>query len=153
MIGTRNGGHRRREINRNPKTLNPFWPISGVGDTACQESEDIRMMAMKEKVQNFGPKEIEEKVRVPACAPSVEPASTFALHRELPDNTLVMDSCSRHEGRYYAFCPRTPTDIENLRQSLFDPLDFTPEVGCLKGFHITRAETQGPRIRPAWRNS
>jgi len=55
------------------------------------------------------------------------------------DNTIILDGCNREEGRCYAFCPRTPTDLGALRQRLYDPQDLTPELGSLKGFYMTRA--------------
>jgi coenzyme F420 hydrogenase subunit beta len=55
------------------------------------------------------------------------------------DNTILLDACGREEGRCYAFCPRTPTNLEALRKRFFDPGDLTPEVGAVKGFHMTRA--------------
>jgi coenzyme F420 hydrogenase subunit beta len=55
------------------------------------------------------------------------------------DNTVVLHECDLSSGRCYTFCPRTPTHLEELRQSLFDPRDLGPELGALKGFYVTRA--------------
>ncbi|HXZ37845.1 MAG TPA: Coenzyme F420 hydrogenase/dehydrogenase, beta subunit C-terminal domain [Thermodesulfobacteriota bacterium] len=54
------------------------------------------------------------------------------------DHTILLDPCGREEGRCYAFCPRTPTDLQTLRQR-YDPHDLTPELGAVRGFHLTRA--------------
>src|SRR4030042_287978 len=51
----------------------------------------------------------------------------------------------RKEGRCYAFCPRTPTDLQALRQELLDPGDWVPELGPLKGFYMTRASDEKVR--------
>ena len=61
------------------------------------------------------------------------------------DHTIFVDPCDREEGRCYAFCPRTPTDLQTLRESLFDRGDFTPELGPLKGFYMTRAADEQVR--------
>lgn len=61
------------------------------------------------------------------------------------DKTVVKDVCDRATGRCYAFCPRTPTDLESIRKQLFDPQDLTPELGAVKGFYLTRASD--PDIR------
>ncbi len=55
------------------------------------------------------------------------------------DNTVVLHECDLSFGRCYTFCPRTPTDLQELRQLLFDPGDLGPELGPLKGFYVTRA--------------
>lgn len=54
------------------------------------------------------------------------------------DHTIILDPCEREEGRCYAFCPRTPTDLEILRRQ-YDPRSLTPELGALRGFYLTRA--------------
>lgn len=61
------------------------------------------------------------------------------------DNTIILDTCDREEGRCYAFCPRTPTDLQALRGQLFRKEDFTVELGPVKGFYMTRAAD--PEIR------
>ena len=61
------------------------------------------------------------------------------------DKTVVKDVCDRGVGRCYAFCPRTPTDLESIRKQLFDSQDLTPELGAVKGFYLTRASD--PDIR------
>jgi coenzyme F420 hydrogenase subunit beta len=60
------------------------------------------------------------------------------------DHTIILDPCGREEGRCYAFCPRTPTDLETLRRR-YDPKDLTPELGALRGFTLTRAAD--PEVR------
>ena len=60
------------------------------------------------------------------------------------DHTIILDPCGREEGRCYAFCPRTPTDLEALRRQ-YDPQDLTLELGALKGFYLTR--TADPEVR------
>jgi coenzyme F420 hydrogenase subunit beta len=61
------------------------------------------------------------------------------------DQTIILNDCDLPEGRCYAFCPRTPTDYDELRKTLFDPADLTPELGPFRGFYITRAAD--PEIR------
>jgi coenzyme F420 hydrogenase subunit beta len=60
------------------------------------------------------------------------------------DQTIILDSCGREEGRCYAFCPRTPTDLELLRRP-YGPRHLTPEIGPIKGFYLTRASN--PEVR------
>jgi len=60
------------------------------------------------------------------------------------DHTIILDPCGREEGRCYAFCPRTPTDLETLRRQ-YDPQNHTPELGPFKGFYLTR--TADPEVR------
>lgn len=61
------------------------------------------------------------------------------------DRTIILDLCDRDSGRCYAFCPRTPTDLEALRRHLFDPEDLTPELGAVKGFYVARAADETTR--------
>jgi coenzyme F420 hydrogenase subunit beta len=55
------------------------------------------------------------------------------------DKVAILFSCDIKTGRCYAFCPRTPTDLEALRKSLFNEAELTPEIGAIKGYYITRA--------------
>jgi len=61
------------------------------------------------------------------------------------DRTVVLHACDLEEGRCYAYCPRTPTDLEQLRQALYDPKDLTPELGPFKGLYVTRAADESTR--------
>lgn len=61
------------------------------------------------------------------------------------DRTIIMDTCKRDQGRCYAFCPRTLTDLQPLQEQLFHPQDIHPELGAMKGFYVTRAAD--PAIR------
>lgn len=60
------------------------------------------------------------------------------------DHTILLDPCEREEGRCYAFCPRTPTDLQALRRK-YDPQDLTPELGAIRGFYLTRATDEKVR--------
>ncbi|MBU1206199.1 MAG: Coenzyme F420 hydrogenase/dehydrogenase, beta subunit C-terminal domain [Proteobacteria bacterium] len=66
-------------------------------------------------------------------------------HTSYQDNTILIDTCDREEGRCYAFCPRTYTDLQALRQNLFNPDQCTPELGPIKEFYMTRAAD--PEVR------
>ena len=101
-------------------------------------------MAIEKRI--MGQKELQERVlnaglctNCGACV-SLCPYSTC-----YKDNTIIIDICDRAEGRCYAFCPRTPTDLQALRETLFDTGDFTPELGPLKGFYMTRAADEQVR--------
>ncbi len=70
------------------------------------------------------------------------------------DRTVQLHYCDLTEGKCHAYCPRTPTDLENLRELLFDAQDLTPEIGAVKAYYLTRAAD--PEIRdsgPARRHS
>ena len=55
------------------------------------------------------------------------------------DRTAIIHECDRTWGRCSAYCPRGQVDLNALRQAMFDPADFTPELGAVKGLHMTRA--------------
>lgn len=92
--------------------------------------------------KNFirGQKELIEQVQdaglCTGCGACVNLCPYYATSK---DKTVVKDLCDRESGRCYAFCPRTPTDLEAIRQRLFDPEDLTSELGAVKGFYITRS--------------
>jgi coenzyme F420 hydrogenase subunit beta len=54
------------------------------------------------------------------------------------DRTIVLNTCDIAAGRCHAFCPRTPVDLEALRKRFFEASEFTPEIGPVKAFYITR---------------
>ena len=61
------------------------------------------------------------------------------------DQIVMLHSCDLKEGGCYAFCPRTPTDLEALKKRFFDPRDLIAEIGAVKGFYVARAAS--PKIR------
>ncbi|MGB9700820.1 MAG: Coenzyme F420 hydrogenase/dehydrogenase, beta subunit C-terminal domain [Thermodesulfobacteriota bacterium] len=61
------------------------------------------------------------------------------------DKLIIIDPCDRQQGRCYAFCPRTFADLQNLRSIIFPSVEFTPEIGPIRGFYLTRAAD--PEIR------
>ena len=95
-----------------------------------------------------GQKELRERVLKSGlctyCGACVNLCPYAVAHQ---DKVILLDSCDREEGRCYAFCPRTPTDLESLRKKLFDPQDLTPELGAVKEFYLVRSAD--PEIRSA----
>lgn len=61
------------------------------------------------------------------------------------DNIIILDQCDIEKGRCYAFCPRTPTNLEALHHHLSTVDELTPELGSVKGFYMTRASD--PEVR------
>jgi coenzyme F420 hydrogenase subunit beta len=103
---------------------------------------------MKSEKRTGGQKALRERVLNTGlcthCGACVNLCPYAVAHR---DKIILLDACDREEGRCYAFCPRTPTDLESLRKKLFDAQDLTPELGALKGFYLARSAD--PEIRAA----
>ena len=55
------------------------------------------------------------------------------------DKIIMMDPCDKEDGRCYAYCPRSHTDMKTLQESLFDAESVTPELGPVVAFYMTRA--------------
>jgi len=64
--------------------------------------------------------------------------SLCPYQRSYDDKIISLFDCDIEEGRCYAFCPRTPTDFDAMRNQLFKKEDITVEAGAVKGFYITR---------------
>jgi len=106
-------------------------------------------MPKKEKKDPaMGPRTLKERVLDPLictnCGACVNLCPYLVAWK---DKTIFLHQCDREDGRCYAFCPRTPTDLDALREKLFDPEDLTPELGSVKGFYMSRAADE--RVRNA----
>ena len=55
------------------------------------------------------------------------------------DRTVQLHYCDLEDGKCYVFCPRTPTDLNALRELLFNSDDLTPEIGAVKSYYFLRA--------------
>ena len=55
------------------------------------------------------------------------------------DRTVQLHNCDLEDGKCYAFCPRTATDLAALRELLFEQDDLTPEIGAVKGYYFSQA--------------
>ncbi len=55
------------------------------------------------------------------------------------DRTIVLNPCDIESGRCYAFCPRTPADLGEMRRRLMPEAEITPEIGPVRAFYIARA--------------
>lgn len=102
---------------------------------------------MEEKVHK-GQKELNEKVRdAKLCTGCGACVNLCPYQRGHEDRIVALFDCDIDEGRCYAFCPRTPVDLERLRARLFDREDLTPEIGAVKGYFIARAASEQTRTR------
>jgi len=96
--------------------------------------------------KKWGQKELQDQVvRQGLCTGCGACVGLCPYQASYEDRTVFLDRCDLKEGRCYAFCPRTPTDLGSLRASLFNEADLTPEMGPLREFYIARA--RDPRVR------
>src|SRR5512146_2115583 len=97
-------------------------------------------VTMADNNEGKGQKELQSSVRDPkfctACGACVNLCPYQAFYR---DEVVTLHACDLQEGRCYAFCPRTPTDLDAMRARLADPRDLTPEIGPVKDYTIARA--------------
>ena len=101
---------------------------------------------MTEKNQILGQKELQDCVlNNDFCTGCGACVGLCPYQASYNDNTVILHHCDMKAGRCYAFCPRTPTDLETLRNTSFDEADLTPEIGAVKGFYITRATDEQTR--------
>jgi coenzyme F420 hydrogenase subunit beta len=115
-----------------PDRLNPAFQFS------AEESEmEVKIRGQKELNQ-----EVKDAHFCTGCGACINLCPYQASYR---DQVVMLHSCDLKEGGCYAFCPRTPTDLEDLKKRLFDPKDLTRELGAVKGFYLTRAAD--PKIR------
>lgn len=61
------------------------------------------------------------------------------------DRTVQLFDCDLQDGKCYAFCPRTPAEYQQIRESLFNVDELTPEIGVVKGYFLSRAAD--PQLR------
>lgn len=95
---------------------------------------------MGEESQNMGQKELRgEVLDANLCTGCGACVGLCPYQVSYNDKVAILFPCDIKTGRCYAFCPRTPTDLEVLRKSLFNEAELTPEIGAIKGFYITRA--------------
>lgn len=98
---------------------------------------------MNSETNLCGQKELKEKVLDAGlctnCGACVNLCPYIATYK---DQTILLDRCDKDEGRCYAYCPRTPTDLNVIEQKLFDPKDLTPELGPFKRIYMTRSADQ-----------
>ncbi len=92
------------------------------------------------EVRIMGQKELLEQVQradlCTGCGACVNLCPYGAFYH---DQTIALHPCDIKEGRCFAFCPRTPSDLAAMRAHLFDTADMTPEIGAVKDYLIVRA--------------
>jgi coenzyme F420 hydrogenase subunit beta len=60
-------------------------------------------------------------------------------------DTVALFKCDLDDGRCYRYCPRTPTQLDELQKGMFSAAHLTEEVGAFQGLYMTRA--LDPEIR------
>lgn len=94
------------------------------------------MMEITIKGQHALHEEVRQAQFCTGCGACVNLCPYHAAHG---DQIVMLHACDIKEGRCYAYCPRTPTDMESLRKQFFNAEDMTPEVGAMKSFYVVRA--------------
>jgi coenzyme F420 hydrogenase subunit beta len=61
------------------------------------------------------------------------------------DRTVHLHHCDLKDGKCYAYCPRTTTDMAALRKLFFEQADLTPEIGAVKAYYFSQAIDPGLR--------
>jgi coenzyme F420 hydrogenase subunit beta len=101
--------------------------------------------AEKESVPG-GQKELEEAVlRAGLCTGCGACVNLCPYQASYRDRTVTLHHCDLTQGRCFACCPRTPADLDALKQKLYIGADLTQEVGAVSGFFITRAADEAIR--------
>ena len=94
---------------------------------------------MEDKIHK-GQKELNERVKdARLCTGCGACVNLCPYQRSYEDKVIAIFPCDIDAGRCYAFCPRTPVDLEGLRGRLFDRGDLTPEIGAVKGYYLARS--------------
>ncbi len=100
------------------------------------------------EVKIKGQKELHQEVRdaklCTGCGACVNLCPYQAAYQ---DEVITLHSCDLKEGGCHAFCPRTPADLDAIKERLFDSKDLTPELGAVKNFYVTRASDRKVRDR------
>jgi len=95
-----------------------------------------------------GPSDLEKEVlKQKLCVACGACMGLCAYFGTFQGKVVMLDSCKLIQGRCYAFCPRTTTDMEKLRLEFFDKRDFLPEIGPFRGLYITRASDKSIRTK------
>ena len=93
-------------------------------------------MGVKVKGQKFLKRNIMDEGLCTGCGACVGLCSYQVIYH---DRTVQLHNCDLEDGKCYAFCPRTVTDLVALRELLFEQDDLTPEIGAVKGYYFTQA--------------
>ncbi len=101
-------------------------------------------MRKKRSSQSRLKKDVLEKSLCTGCGACVGLCPYQAVYK---DRTVQLFDCDLPDGKCRAFCPRTPSDLPLLRESLFDASDATDEIGPVKEYWLTRAKDEGLRSR------
>jgi coenzyme F420 hydrogenase subunit beta len=112
-----------------------------------RETERKADSSEEEKVQG-GQRELEEMVlRTGFCTGCGACVNLCPYQASYRDRTVILHHCDLAQGRCFAFCPRMPADLTDMKSRFYDEADLTHELGAVKGFFIARAAQEGNRRR------
>jgi coenzyme F420 hydrogenase subunit beta len=93
-----------------------------------------------------GPRELQEEVGdrhlCTLCGACVGMCPYLVAHR---GRIVAQDECSLSEGRCYAFCPRTPADLDELSQKVFGVPHADGALGTFQEIVMARATDAATR--------
>lgn len=93
-------------------------------------------MKIREKNQQYLKKNVLEENLCTGCGACVGICPYQVIYH---DRVVQLHACDLTEGRCYDYCPRTLTDLNGIRASLFERVELTPEIGAVKGHYFSRA--------------
>lgn len=93
-----------------------------------------------------GQRELDEYVvKAKFCTACGACVNICPYRRSSRDAIVTLFTCDIANGRCYAYCPRTPSSLASLRDALFDPGDFSDDLGPVKAITLARARSEARR--------
>ena len=126
--------------------MGPRLPAVGRGFAHGAPSAQGRLVVTQNRGEGKGQQELQKRVLesqlCTGCGACIGLCPYQAYHN---DSVVALHGCDMKEGKCYAFCPRTPTDLDGLRKRLFEGEEITEELGAMRGFYIVRATEEQVR--------
>jgi coenzyme F420 hydrogenase subunit beta len=103
---------------------------------------------MSPEIEVKGSQALQEEVRARRlCALCGACAGLCPYHVPYRGRMITLDDCTLAQGRCYAFCPRTPVDLDLLNQTMFGAPYPEGELGTAREVLMSRATDAALRSR------
>jgi len=94
-----------------------------------------------EELMNKGPDELQAEVKqADLCTGCGMCVGLCPYIKELDEKIAIIERCGRMEGRCYRFCPRTPTDLNALDETMFGAKRADPVLGSYRSLSMVKSE-------------